>query len=56
MINSAGENKLGYEKIWFCREQAREDGLLYFWIDTYYINKRNDAELSRFINSIFRWY
>ena len=54
MINGTGEDKPGYEKIQFCGEQARQDGLLYFWIDTCCINKRNDAELSRSINSMFR--
>ena len=56
MINGTGEDKPGYEKIRFCGEQARQDGLLYFWIDTCCINKRNDAELSRSINNMFRWY
>ena len=56
IVNGTGEVKPGYEKIRFCGEQARQDGLLYFWIDTCCINKRNDAELSRSINSMFRWY
>jgi hypothetical protein len=54
IINGTGEDKPGYEKIWFCGEQARQDGLLYFWIDTCCIDKRNCAELSRSINSMFR--
>jgi hypothetical protein len=54
--NCTGEDKPGYEKIWFCGEQARQDGLLYFWVDTCCIDKRNDAEVSRSINSMFRWY
>ena len=54
--NGTGEVKPGYEKIRFCGEQARQDGLLYFWIDTCCINKRIDAEVSRSINSMFRWY
>ncbi|OCK88236.1 uncharacterized protein K441DRAFT_647029, partial [Cenococcum geophilum 1.58] len=54
--NGAGEEKPGYRKIWFCEEQARQDCLLYFWIDTCCINKRNGAEVSRSINSMFRWY
>ncbi|KAF2727861.1 NACHT-domain-containing protein [Polyplosphaeria fusca] len=37
-------DKPGYEKIRFCAEQARQDGLEYFWID------------SCSINSMFRWY
>jgi hypothetical protein len=56
IINGTGKDKHGYEKIWFCREQARQDNLLCFWIDTCCINKSNGAELSRSINSMFRWY
>jgi hypothetical protein len=56
IINSTGEEKPGYEKIRFCGEQARQDGLLYFWIDTCCIDKKNNAEFSRSINSMFRWY
>ncbi|PQE03465.1 Vegetative incompatibility HET-E-1 protein [Rutstroemia sp. NJR-2017a BBW] len=56
IVNGTSEIKPGYEKIRFCGEQARQDGLLYFWIDTCCINKSNDAELSRSINSMFRWY
>src|SRR5436190_2025421 len=56
MTNGTGKNKPGYEKIRFCGEQARQDGLQYFWIDTCCINKKNYAELSRTINSMFRWY
>ncbi|KAK8905635.1 hypothetical protein QC760_005557 [Botrytis cinerea] len=56
ILNGTGEVKPGYEKIRFCGEQAKQDGLLYFWIDTCCINKSNDAELSRSINSMFRWY
>ncbi|KAM3066213.1 hypothetical protein ACMFMG_012117 [Clarireedia jacksonii] len=56
IVNGTGEVKPGYEKIRFCGEQARQDSLLYFWIDTCCIDKSNDAELSRSINSMFRWY
>jgi hypothetical protein len=34
LTNGTGEKKLGYEKIRFCGEQARQDGLQYFWVDT----------------------
>ena len=54
--NATGEHKAGYEKIRFCGDQARQDGLQYFWIDTCCIDKTNKAELSRSINSIYRWY
>ncbi|OCK72880.1 hypothetical protein K432DRAFT_252461, partial [Lepidopterella palustris CBS 459.81] len=56
LTNGIGKNKPGYEKIRFCWEQARQDGLEYFWIDTCCINKANQAELSQAINSMFRWY
>src|SRR3979411_462714 len=54
--HGTGEDKLGYEKIRFCGEQARQDGLQYFWVDTCCINKANYAELQYAINSMFRWY
>ena len=56
MTNGAGKNKPGYEKIQFCGEQARLDGLQYFWIDTCCINKSNRGEHQKAINSMFRWY
>ncbi|KAF2257716.1 WD40 repeat-like protein [Lojkania enalia] len=56
LTNSAGKHKLGYKKIRFYEEQVVRDGLEYFWINTYYINKTNKAELLLAINSIFRWY
>ncbi|KAH5983249.1 hypothetical protein HBI84_248700 [Parastagonospora nodorum] len=54
--NSGGKAKPGYEKIRFCGEQARQDGLEYFWIDTCCINKTNKAEHSHAIRSMFWWY
>ena len=56
MAGGMGKDKLGYKKIQFCAEQARQDGLQYFWIDTCCINKTNKAELSHAIKSMFRWY
>jgi hypothetical protein len=56
LVTDTGKDKPGYEKIRFCGEQARQDGLQYFWIDTCCINKDNRAELSLAINSMFRWY
>ena len=49
-------DKSGYEKIKFFAEQARKDGLEYFWVDTYCINKANLSKLSEAITSMFRWY
>ena len=56
LTNGSGKEKLGYKKIRFCGDQARQDGLQYFWADTCCINKGNYAELSLSINSMFRWY
>ncbi|RDW85474.1 hypothetical protein BP5796_03799 [Coleophoma crateriformis] len=56
LISGAGKYKSGYEKIKFCGEQASRDGLQHFWVDTCSIDKSDAAELSRAINSMFRWY
>jgi hypothetical protein len=56
VIDGTGKKKVGYKKIRFCGEQARRDGLQYFWVDTCCINKANHAELSQAINSMFHWY
>jgi hypothetical protein len=50
------KGKAGYNKIRFCGEQARLDGLEYIWVDTCCINKSNNTELCEAINSMFRWY
>ena len=46
----------GYKKLEFCGEQAAQDGLLYFWVDTCCIDKTSSAELQEAINSMFKWY
>ena len=56
LIDGTGKRKAGYDKIRFCGEQARSDGLQHFWVDTCCIDKSNSAELSEAINSMFRWY
>ena len=56
LTNGTGKDKPGYEKILFCGEQARQDNLQYFWIDTCCINRANYTELSQAVNSMFRWY
>ncbi|RYN80660.1 hypothetical protein AA0119_g13495 [Alternaria tenuissima] len=48
------QRKEGYQKIRFCAQQAKRDGLDYFWVDTCCIDKANNTELSRAINSMFR--
>lgn len=54
--DSKASDKEGYHKIHFCAQQAKRDGLDYFWIDTCCIDKTNNTELSEAINSMFRWY
>lgn len=56
LTNGTGKSKSGYRKVYSCGEQARRDGLQYFWADTCCINKANYTELSYSINSMFRWY
>jgi hypothetical protein len=56
LANGTGKDKAGYEKIQFCGQQARQDGLEYFWIDTCCINKTHYVELSQAIKSMFSWY
>lgn len=56
LVNGTGKGKSGYDKIKFCGEQARRDGLQFFWVDTCCIDKSNNTELSEAINSMFRWY
>jgi len=56
LMDGTGKSKAGYNKIRFCGEQARRDGLQYFWVDTCCIDKSNNNELSEAINSMFRWY
>ncbi|KAE9374181.1 HET-domain-containing protein, partial [Stipitochalara longipes BDJ] len=56
VIDCASKGKVGYNKINFCGEQARRDGLQYFWVDTCCIDKTNSTELTEAINSMFSWY
>jgi hypothetical protein len=56
LMNGTGKGKAGYNKIRFCGEQAKRDGLQYFWVDTCCIDKSSSAELQEAINSMFRWY
>jgi hypothetical protein len=56
LVEGTGKHKAGYNKIRFCAEQAKCDGLEYFWVDTCCIDKSNNTELQEAINSMFRWY
>lgn len=50
------ESKAGWDKIRFCAQQTKRDGLEYFWLDTCCIDKSDSQELQEAINSMFRWY
>jgi hypothetical protein len=56
LMDGTGKDKVGYEKIQFCAEQAKRDGLEHFWVDTCCIDKSDPIEVQRSINSMFRWY
>ena len=56
LMNHLGSSKKAYRKFQFCAEQAKRDGLRYFWIDSCCIDKSNSTELQEAINSMFRWY
>lgn len=56
LLNGTGRNKMGYCKLEFCRKQAEQDRLQYFWVDTCCIDKTSSAELSEAINSMYSWY
>jgi hypothetical protein len=58
MIHGQGRarNKTGYQKIAFCAEQAFQDQLDFFWVDTCCINRSLDGERQLAIESMFRWY
>lgn len=58
VVDGTGTSKLGAgsQKIRFCIEQARRDGLRYIWVDTCCIDKRNLVELTTALVSMFRWY
>ncbi|KAF1358454.1 HET-domain-containing protein [Lizonia empirigonia] len=50
------EREEGHRKLQFCAEQAARDGLQYFWIDTCCIDRWDNNERSKAINSMFLWY
>ena len=56
VIEGTGRTKSGYAKIKFCGEQAANDGLRYFWVDSCCIKRSSDSELSESLNSMFRYY
>jgi hypothetical protein len=56
LVRGSNKEKEGYDKIRFCAQQAKRDGLDYIWVDTCCINKADQVELRDAISSMFRWY
>jgi hypothetical protein len=56
LVKGTGATKEGYEKLYFCGQQARKDRLECFWVDTCCIKRSSEPELSQAIRSMFRWY
>jgi hypothetical protein len=56
LCKGTGKQKDGYGKLKFCAEQTWQNGWRHFWVDTYCIDKSNNAELNTAITSMFRWY
>jgi hypothetical protein len=54
--DSSYKEKKGYEKIKMTCRIARQEGILYAWVDTCCIDKSSSAELTEAINSMFLWY
>lgn len=46
----------GFAKVAHACDQAKKTGLDWIWIDTCCIDKTSSTELSKSINSMFRWY
>jgi hypothetical protein len=54
--NEAIRQKAGFKKILDFCALAKRNGFIYGWADTCCIDKRNSAELSEAINSMYRYY
>ena len=56
IMNCTAKDKVGFRKITFCEQQAINNDLEYFWVDTCCIDKSSSAELSEAVNTMFDWY
>ncbi|KAJ2983647.1 hypothetical protein NUW58_g6213 [Xylaria curta] len=58
-MNDIKENrykkKAAYRKLRYCAARANADNLQHFWIDTCCIDQASSNELSKAINSMFKW-
>jgi len=55
-VDGSGQKLKGWQKIKRCCHRAAMDGWTYIWIDVCCIDKRNSAEVSEAINSMWSWY
>ena len=53
LVDGAGKDKVGYKKLQFCAEQARNNGLEYFWVDTCCIDPNKTLTFD-FAGAIYR--
>lgn len=56
ILDGTAQSRIGFRKLEFTMNQARQDGFEYCWVDTCCINRLNEPELSQAIRSMFRWY
>ncbi|TRX97799.1 hypothetical protein FHL15_001554 [Xylaria flabelliformis] len=50
------KSKASYLKLKLCSAKAYAEGLRHIWMDTCCINQTDTVELTRSINSMYRWY
>jgi hypothetical protein len=53
-MNDKAQKKRGFQKLQFCGNRAKADGLHHFWVDTCCIDKSNSTRLQIAIKSMFR--
>ena len=56
MDGTAQQKTADYEKIRFYSRQAAKDGLQYFGVDTYCIDRSSSQEVQEAITVIYQWY
>jgi hypothetical protein len=52
----ASKKRKQFRKLKYLSEQAERDSLHFIWMDSCCIDKRNSAELTEAINSMYSWY
>jgi uncharacterized protein YegJ (DUF2314 family) len=56
LVKNSGKGKTGYDKIRFCAQKAKRDGLEHFWVKSVSFDKANSSELLQAIVSMFQCY